>query len=415
MDIKRPPGKPFKSKRWPLVLGAVGLTILLGWQLTSTGTTGNVSANQLLFGEVQQGDLAIVVEGYGVLRSSRQKLLTAFSGATVEEIVLKPGALVTKDSVILILSNPELTQEVESAQQALAQEKANLRKLILNQKSKMLKEHSEIAELETNLTEAQFKFGAQSELFSKGIVSRLQFKQTELAVEKYTVQLTIQRDRLKQLALVDQEAVNIQTEVIKQAEGFFQARCRRIDALTVKASMTGVLQRLSVVLGESVESGQQLALVGSTDRLDAHIRVPQTQVGKVQIGQTVIIDTRQDKIPGEVYRIDPAVEEGTVLVEVALQGPMPKSARPELTVEGIINTGVIGDTLYIERPVNARANAGTTLFKLIDNEQRALATTVELGAEVGRFIQVLKGAQVHDTFILSDLSRYQDNAEISIQ
>ena len=414
MDIKREPRKTLLKRWWLLGIAGIGLIVFIVTQFNLMSGAAKVPGHQLLYASVQQGDLDIYVEGYGQLQSSRQKMLAASSDATVEEIVLKPGAIVSAGSVILIMSNPELIQSAENARQALIQEQANFRKLELDQARDLLEEHNDIAELEASLKVELIKLEAEQVLFNKGIVSKLQFKQTQVKAQQYEEQLIIQHDRLKQLTLVHQEALNIQKEIIKQAENQHQIEVDRIAALTIRAKMSGVLQTLSVSLGQSVNAGQELARVGSTDELEAHIKVPHNRADKIEIGQSAVIDTRSGKIFGEVHRIDPTVTQGTVLVEVALHKPLAANALPGLNVDGVINLGKLENTLYIERPLNVQEHAKATLYKLVDDTQIARVTTVEFGGQVGPFIRILNGAAVGEQFVLTDLSMYKQR-DIIIQ
>jgi HlyD family secretion protein len=414
MDVKRPRSKIQWKKRLLFGSISVGFIFFVGVQFELLGSKIKISGQQLLYANVRQGDLSISVEGYGKLHSSQKKLLTALTDATIDEIFLKPGAIVSEGSLILRMNNPELMQSAASALQVVVQERANFKKMNLNQKRDLLSEQSRAAELKASLIVAEMKLEAEELLFKKGIVSKLQFKQSEVKVAQLDEQLRIQASRFEQLGLVHQEALNVQQEVIKQAERQRQNQLTRIQALDIRAGIPGVLQQLSVELGQSVKAGQELVLIGSTDKLEAYIRVSQTQAEDIRIGQLATIDARSDKMLGKVSRIDPTVVDGTVLIEVSLDMPIAASARPGLSVDGVIEVGELSDILYIERPVNARENESTVLYRLIDNKQTALATPIRFGDDVGKFIQILSGAKVGDTFILSDLSRYQPQ-EIVIQ
>ena len=164
--------------------------------------------------------------------------------------------------------------------------------------------------------------------------------------------------------------------------------------------MKGLLQQLPVSLGQSVEAGQELVLVGSRDDLDAQIRVPQSQANLVQIGQSAVIDTRQHKIEGVVKRIDPTVKDGTVMVEVNLNKPLPQSARSELNVEGTIKVGKLANILYIERPTQIKNNSSENLYQVVDSSL-AKTTPVTFGNAIGRYIEIKAGAQTGDRFVLS--------------
>lgn len=373
-----------------------------------------VNRNQLVLSTVKKGDLQVQVQGYGVLRSHRQKLLTSLTSATVEEIVLRPGAAVTPDSVILRLNNPELHEEAERAVMQLNQEKANLRKLELNNQRELLAEESNLADIVARFNMVKLRREAEQELVDKGVVSRLTYKTTVLEQEQLFESMQIQQNRIAQLKLVNQEALNIQQEQINQTEALYLTVKNRVDALAVKAGITGILQRLPVELGQSIQAGQELALVGSEQDLLALIRVPQAQAEKIQLGQRAEVTTRRDLIPGQVSRITPEVQEGTVTVEIQFTASLPTSARPELNVDAVIYTADLKNTLYIDRPVNVRVNSSDKLYKLDQSLQTAEYSAVRYGEDAGKYIQLLEGASEHDTFIVSDMTAFTDNERISI-
>lgn len=411
MDVKKVKVKQSKFNTKTVIGGlAVCLLAALTWYVsTQTGGT-SVKRNDMLFGTVKQGDLQVEIEGYGALRSDKQILITALTRATVQEIVLKPGALVTKDSIIVQLDNPELQQEVNSATQELIQRQANLRQLKLNQKRELLNESATFAELEARYETAKVKLEAQSGLVKSGIVSALSYKESLVEEAQLKKRLKIQQQRTNALKLVNQEAINIQHEQIKQQQGQVDIAQNRLDRLSVKAGFDGVLQRLSVELGQSLAAGQEIALIGSVQSLIALVRVPQSKAQQIFIGQKAIVDTRRDKIVGTVSRIDPVVVENTVEVEIALPNKLPASARPQLSVDAVIITDTLSNITYIERPVNGKANSNTGLFRLDDSNNAATRTQVKFGKEAGRYIEIIEGGKVNDIFIVSDLSLLKNSS-----
>ncbi|MGI5309472.1 efflux RND transporter periplasmic adaptor subunit [Rheinheimera sp. WS51] len=415
MDVVKPKPTHARYKNKAMLLLSIAVIGIMAFLLMGKESYRQVDRSQLVLSTVMQGDLRVQVKGYGVLRSHRQKLLTSLSSATVEEIILRPGAQVSPDSVIMQLNNPELHEEAERARMQLNQEKANLRKLKLNNQRELLAEESNLADISAKFNMIKLRREAEQELVDKGIVSRITYKTTVLEQEVLASSMQIQKNRIAQLKLVSQEALNIQQEQINQAEALYLTVKNRVDALAVKAGIHGILQRLPVELGQSIPAGQELALVGSEQDLLALIRVPQAQAEKVQLGQLAEVTTRRDMIPGVVSRITPEVQEGTVTVEVKFTSPqLPASARPELNVDAIIYTAELKNTLYIERPVNVRVNSKDSLYKLDKTEQLAEYSEVRYGEDAGRYIQVLSGAAVNDTFIVSDMTGFTEHKRISI-
>jgi len=413
MDVvkqKKKKSELFLSKRHLAIAATVIVMAALVWTKKSNSSV-SVERSNLLIETVQQGDLDVVIDGYGVLTSDKQQLITSFSAATVKEIVLKPGAAVKANSIIVQLENPELIQQVENAEQELTQLKANLRQLRLNNQREKLNEAASLAEIRARLETATLKRRAEEQLAAKGIVSDLNFQQTLLDERQLQQRIEILTERNAQLSQVHEEAINIQLERIKQQEGRLQIAQSRLDKLTVRAGFDGVLQRLSVELGQSLPAGGEVALIGSVTDLIALIRVPQSQIQQVKIGQKVVIDTRRDKIEGEVSRIDPIVSDNTVEVEVALPDNLPASARPQSSVDGEIIADSLQNVLYLKRPAGTKSNQRMNLYQVQSGDQQAKLNQVQFGAQAGQFMQVRSGAKAGDKFIISDLTNLHDSAK----
>jgi HlyD family secretion protein len=408
VDVLKPKKKSsFLNQKTGLILVSIIILLMLLSYAKASFNTVKLARKDLLIATVQQGDIDVTVEGYGRLISDKMQLLTALTRATVQEIVLKPGATVTKDSIIVRLANPELAQQVENAEQELAQIKANLRQLIVNQKRELLTEEANFAELDARYETAKLRRTAEQTLVTSGIVSELTYKESVLNEKQLKKRIEILKKRVEQLALVHKEAINIQQERIKQQQGRLNMAQQRLDKLQVKAGFDGVLQRLSVDLGQSLAAGQEIALIGSVTELIALVRVPQNQAQQVQIGQKVVVDTRLDDIAGEVVRINPIVENNTVEVEIALPKMLPKSARPQQNIDAIIVVASLKNIHYLARPANVKAQSDIALYKMASDSQSALRTAMTLGQKTGRFIELKSGAKRGERFIISDLSNYQ--------
>lgn len=412
MDVVKTKKKSTIAWRSPKAL-LVGLSLVILVLLLWTSVGGgplSVERKDLLIETVQQGELEVVIEGYGSLISNRQQLLTTLSEATVKEIILKPGAQVKANSVIVHLENPELDQQVENAAQELIQAQANLRQLKLNNQRETLTESANLAEITARFETAELKRIAEEKLVAQGIVSQLTFQQTVLDEKQYKQRIAILKQRIEQLALVHEESVNIQLERVKQQQGRLNIAQSRLDKLTIKAGFDGVLQRLSVELGQSLSPGQEVALIGSVTDLIALIRVPQSQAQLVSIGKAAIIDTRRDKIEGHVSRIDPIVDNNTVEIEIALPASLPASARPQLSVDGVIIADTLKNVTYIKRPAGAAAESVVTLYRM-ENQQNASLQELRFGVQAGQYMQIISGAIAGERFIISDLSNLQTTSQ----
>lgn len=406
MDIvKQKPKSYLTKKHIYLLVGLVFIALITVAKASFNQVT--LSKKNLLIATVKQGDLAITIDGYGKLVSEKLQLITTMSKATVQEIVLKPGAIVSADSVIVKLANPELTIGLASAEQELSQLNANLRQLKVNQQRELLTEQAILAELKSHYESAKLKRVAEQKLVKDGIVSDITFKQSQLNENQLNERIGILTQRLNQLSFVHKEAVNIQIERIKQQQGKLAIAQDLLEKLTVKAGFDGVLQRLSVNLGQSLSPGQEVALIGSTKELIAEIKVPQNQAPLVELGQRVMIDTRQATIEGVVSRIDPIVADNTVQIDIKLPETLPNSARPEQNIDAQITAKTLKNVNYIERPANVKAQTAQALYQLNSEFTLAQRKQVTLGEKTNRFIELVGTYQQGDKFIISDLSNYQ--------
>jgi HlyD family secretion protein len=403
---KKPPKTLLSNKAFLIVIAVIIVTVLVTYAKASLNSV-SLARKDLLLATVKQGDIDITVEGYGKLTSDKLQLITTLTQATVEEIVLKPGAAVTKESVIVKLANPELQQQVESAEYSLAESNANLRQLKLNQKRETLNEKSNYLELVSRHKAINLKLAAQKKLVKSGIVKQIEYQENILHEEQLKERIAIFIERNEQLSEVHKEAINIQLERIKQVKQKLLIAKNRQNKLIVKAGFDGVLQRLSVTLGQSLSPGQEVALIGSVTELIALIRVPQNQVQLVKIGQKVWVDTRQELIEGKVVRIDPIVDQNTVEVEISLPSTLPQSARPEQNIDAVITAKTLNNIYYIDRPANVKAQSEASMYQLNQEMNEAERVTINFGEKTGRFIEIMSGAKLGDQFIISDLNNYK--------
>lgn len=373
-----------------------------------------VARETIRLGTVRQGNMSVKVDGYGVLRSNQQKLLSAQNNATVEEIILKPGSDVTEGSVILKLENPELEQLAFTEKQRLLQEQSVLKQLKLTHQRNLMEEEDKVTETKSSYELVKLRLNAIKKLTEDGIVSSLEYQELELREKQMSKRVINLQARLLSLRAVQQEELRIQQEKINQQENQYDLAQRRLNELTVIAGMSGVVQGLYVEIGQSLVAGQKLAQVGSVTDLVALVKVPQSKAQLIALGQRAIINTRADLIEGKVSRINSAVENGSVTVEVVLTEDLPDSARPELSVDAEIFTHQLDNIAYVEMPINTRSNSISTVFKLSPHQNDALATQIEFGADDGRVIQILSGAQQGDILVLSDLSNLNNFTRIGI-
>lgn len=415
MDISKPSEKKSTHQQLIIIITAVCAAVTLSfWVFSQPSGSEKVASNQIWTDNVKIGDLVLEVEGYGKLKSKQQRLLTTPANATVEEILLKPGSLVSKDSIIVRLSNPVISQQVKEAERNFSNAKSMLLQVGLKQKRELLAHQASQEQLMSELELAELKMLAEEELVKKGIVSQLTFKRSQLDFRQLSRRITIEKTRLTQLGEVHQQELAIEQDKIEQQKEIVAVITEQFNRLTVRAGIDGVVQNLAVELGQSVALGEQVALVGSVDSLFAMINISQSDVELIALDQVVHIDTRGGKITGKVQRINPLVKQGMISIEVSLTSELPNNARPDLNVDGVISTGTLFQVMYIKKPVNANTGMKTELFKVDKEQNKAQKVAVSFGQESGEYIQIIAGALEHDTFILSDMSRLKTANNITI-
>jgi len=406
MDVVKTGTSPRKFKRSTWFLSGAGIFILSFIVYVQIGNSAvAIDRKDIVLTTVQKGELLVQVDGYGVLRSNWLRVLTSINEATVKEILLRPGSAVSNDSVIAILENPELEHLVQSAEQDVARAKANLRQLRLNQHLEMLKEEADLADLKAQLETIQFRREAEQKLSTAGVVSQITFQETLANENLLKSRLEVQQKRLIGVRDAFKEGLSIQEDIIAQTTGLLDVARDRRDRLEVRADFIGVVQRLSVEEGQSVAPGQEIAMIGSIEELVAILRVPQSQAHLIQVGQPALIDTRRDKIKGQVTRVDPVVTNNTVSVEIALPAELPLSARPEQNIEGFIEIERLANVFYMERPAGVRSQGSGMLYQINSGNDSATLKNLEFGFSSGRLIEVKSGASDGDQFIASDLTR----------
>ncbi|MGB1199226.1 MAG: HlyD family secretion protein [Thalassotalea sp.] len=406
MDIVKNKVRTHPYKRVAQASGIIIAILAAIWQLNIVLNKVSISKKELIIAPVQRGDLLVTVEGYGTLVSSKVQLLTSSTRATVSEIVLLPGAKIKKGDIIVKLKNPELNQQYNRAKQEMALAQANLRQLKLNHQREILNENALHAQLFAEYESAKIKRAAEATLVEKGIVSQLTFRKSQLNEKQLNQRIEILKQRIKQLAMVHRESINIQQERVKQQQGVVEISARRVNDLIIRSNLNGVLQKLAVALGQSLAAGDEIAIIGSTSNLKALIKIPQSKAQTIELKQKVEIDTRQDKIAGQVTRIDPVVTDNTVEIEVSLQQPLPSSARPYQNVDASIVTNKLTNVLYVQTPSKLNSRTTEILYKVNTARNSANRVNITFGEKAGRFIEIMSGATEAENLIISDLSNY---------
>ncbi|MDC3961932.1 efflux RND transporter periplasmic adaptor subunit [Polyangium jinanense] len=414
MDIPR---KPTPKRRAPLFAAAAGV---LAIALVTLGlgrlraAAPEVERSGLWIATVQRGQMVRQVKGPGSLVPEEVRWITAETAGRVERIHVKPGATVAKDTLILELTNPDVVLEelaserdVASAQLELFQAKSRL-------ETQALAERATVADLASQLADVQrraeaYRAGA-GEVYSALDARQLADREADLAAR-----LELAKRRVAVVDGSKRDEIGAQQTQITKRRDIAAFRKRQVDAMRVRAGGDGLLQDLPLELGQWVVPGTVLARVIRPEKLKAVLRIPELQAKDLQIGQAATIDTHNGLAKGRVARIAPAAYQGTVTVEVTIEGDLPQGSRPDLSVEGTIEIERLSDVLSVERPAGAQPEGAVSLFKLIDGGELALRERVELGrASVGT-IEVRGGLRQGDRVILSDMSRWDGIDRIKLR
>ena len=403
--------QPKLSKKSLIIAVTAPILALLLWGATSVNSEPSIELNSIRTAQVKQGDFKVNVAGYGRLKAKYQRLLTSQTQAIVESISLYPGAKVSKDSVIMTLSDPQLEQAVINAKLELARQNAEFNQQVIAHKSQLLEHDAQIALLKSELENAQLKAQAEQKLIDKGIVSALDFKRSQLTVRQLEQRVAIEKTRQEHLKAMQIERMKISQDLITQYQHNFTMIKKRHDRLTVRAGLDGILQTMPVEIGQSLTPGTQLAMVGSDKQLVAQLRVQQNQADQIVIGMPASVQTSGKSITATVVRIDPVVTDGRVMIELDLTGKLPSNARPDLTVEGKVHVKEIHNALYVEQPNNVYDFKEKTLYQLSPDGLTAQLTLIKFGTLSGNQIEVIGGIKNGEKIIVSDMSHWPETQQ----
>jgi len=411
VDIIRDTRPQKKKKR--LVWGAaavavVVLTIFVPRLLPTAVPT--VDAATVWRDTVEHGTMIRQVRGPGTLVPEQMRWITAVTAGRIEQILALPGTEVGEGAVIMRMSNPDVDMQLLQAQQQLSQARAGLAQLRTSLQTQELTQRGTVATVRTQFLDAERNYTTNQRLFDENpnLVARADLDRSKELVEELRTRLAIEEDRLQVMQSTSQEQLDAQEEQIARLEELVQFNRDRLQSMQVTVPVGGVLAALEIPLqeGQWVQSGQNLSRVVVPGRLKAEIRITQTQAQDIVIGQNALIDTRTDTIMGTVTRIDPAVRNGTVTIDVSLPPDLPPSARPDLSVDGNVIIERLDDVTYVGRPTFGQANQRVSIFKVTPDGGYADRVTIQLGATSVNDIQVQDGLDPGDVVILSDMSRW---------
>lgn len=394
---------------------ALAAAALLAWVLARLEPAApSVDSSGVYLDTVKRGQMVRQVRGIGVLVPETIVFIPASDAGRVVRRLVQPGQLVEPGTVLLELSSPQLEQEyLDSAAQLKAAE-ADLANLQAQLEDQRLTQASLTAVVEGDYLQAKAQYDADREQFESGLLDRVSLTKSGVAMEQLAKRLRLERDRedVRKPSVAAQLAA--QQARIEQMQALVELRRAKLAKLEVRAGLAGVLQLMEVEVGQLVAPGDVLARVSDPTRLKAELRIPETQVNDVAVGQAAEVDTRNGVVPGRVSRIDPAALEGTVLVDIELHGELPRGARPDLSVDGRIQLERLEDILHVGRPVHARADSAIGLFRIEPDGAHAVRVQVQIGSTSVNTIEIRSGLGAGDQVILSDMSAWDAHGRIRL-
>jgi multidrug resistance efflux pump len=413
--------RPQKKRRkilWSLgAVALLALTIFVPKLLPTAVPT--VDGNTIWRDTVEFGTMIRQVRGPGTLVPEQMRFITAVTPGRIEQILSLPGTMVEQGDLIMRMSNPDVDLQLLQAQQQLSEANANLAQLRTDLQTQELTQRGTVATVRTQFLDAQRIYETNQRLFDENpdLVARAELERSKEQVDELKLRLQLEQERLEVMSTTAGVQLAAQDDQIKRLEEMVQFNRERLQSMQVDVPVGGVLAALDIPLqeGQWVQSGQELSRVVVPGRLKAEVRITQTQAQDIVIGQNALIDTRSDTIMGQVVRIDPAVRNGTVTIDVALPDELPPSARPDLSVDGNVIIEQLDDVLYIGRPTFGQANSRISIFKLVEGGQYADRVTIQLGASSVNEIVVTEGLQEGDVVILSDMSRWDGFDRVRIR
>jgi HlyD family secretion protein len=419
MDIARPELKRRKRRRQILLLSAAVAVVAA----TTVGVSRlkpaapSVERGTVWTDTVKRGPMLRQVRGLGMLTPSQEAVrqIPAETDATVVRIRLLPGSQVKADTVLLEMSNPQVEQAATDAQLQLKAANAQYQSLRGRLDSDLMNQKAGAATVTADYSHAQLQSQIDKALYDLGVISGMAYKVSKGKADELTTRNDLEGQRLTvaEKAIVSQ--LGEQQARIDQMRTLAELKQKQLDALKVHAGIDGVLVDLPLQVGQHVLPGTMLAKVVQPDHLMAELKVAETQARDVQIGEPAAVDTHNGVISGTVLRVDPAVQNGTVTVDVKLVGELPKGARPDLSVDGTIDLERLGDVLFVGRPAFGQESSTISLFKLAPDSKGAVRVPVKVGRASVNSIQILEGLHEGDTVILSDMSRWDNTDRIRLE
>ncbi|HEY6222121.1 MAG TPA: HlyD family efflux transporter periplasmic adaptor subunit, partial [Candidatus Eisenbacteria bacterium] len=402
MDLAREGIVQNRRRRRFLIAGgcvALGLLITLGLSRLKPAAP-SVDGSTLWIDTVKRGPMLRQVRGPGSLVPEEIRWIPAQTDGRVERVLVKPGSPVDPSTVLVELSNPELARDALDAEWQVKAAQAELENVKVKLRRDLMDQQASAATLQSDLHQAQLQAETNEGLYKEGLVAQLTLKLSQVKAQELATRNEIEKQRLASVSDAAKAQTDAQAAKVEQLRALWQLKRSQLEALKVRAGAHGVLQELPVQVGQRVTAGANLARVVQPEKLKAELKVAETQARDVQIGQPASIDTRNGVVAGRVSRVDPAVQNGTVTVDVALDGALPKGARPDLSVDGTIELDRLSDVVSVGRPAFGQEQSVVGLFRIAPGGSEATRVKVRLGKTSVNTVEVLDGLKPGDRVIL---------------
>lgn len=396
------------------VAGTVALALLTVGVSRLKPAAPSVERATVVIDTVRRGEMVREVRGLGTLVPEDIRWIPASTEARVERLVLLPGTKVTADSVILDLSNPELETQARDAESQARAAEARYTELRVRLESQFLDQRAVAARVSAESRQARLRADADAELAKNGLIAALALKLSQSAADELEHRERIEQQRLAIAGQAIEAQLRVQQAEVEQRREMARLRRSQVEALQVRAGLDGVLQIVPVEVGQQVSPGTNLARVARPERLKAVIHVPETQARDVVPGQKAIVDTRNGVVEARVVRVDPAVQNGAVTVDLALVADLPRGARPDLTIDGTIEIERLENVLHVRRPASGRPQTTVGLFRVVKGTSEAVRVRVRLGQASVSTVEIVEGLDVGDEVILSDTTAWDATDRIRL-
>ena len=409
MDIPRQKkGRGARRLRYAViaVLGVAAVAAITVALARMKPAAPTADRSTLLVDTVKRGQMLRQVRGVGTLIPQQVRWIPAPAEGRVENVLVQPGVVVTPGTVILELTNPQLAQEAQDAEFQVKAIEADMENLRVRLESERMTQQAATAGVQSDYNQARLQLDTDEQLAKEGLVPELNLKLSRVRVQELGNRLSIEQKRLGINATAVRAQLAAQQARVEQLRALARLRRSQVSSLRVLAGTAGVLQEVSVQVGQQVQPGANLARVADPTSLKAELRIAETQAKDITTGQPVQVDTRNGVVPGRVVRIDPSSREGTVGVDVAFDGPLPQGARPDLSVDGTIELERLADVLHVGRPAFGQGQETVGMFRLEADGQTAVRVPVRLGRSSVNSIEILEGLREGDQVILSDSSQW---------